>query len=142
MPLVILVFIIAVIVILIRGCGEIITESALIISPLFDFLIDHIYLIFAILILFLALFSWEYLRENPFEKIYKDYKKGRIRRQEAIVKISKAVYDYKKDPIPSAYKSEIMARRIKSLTKRIKAEKEFIDEITEYIKARARLGKD
>lgn len=100
---------------------------------------DNIYAISGVLVLIFALCAWEYLREHPFEIIFKEYKAGIIKREVAVKRIVNSMYNYERDPIPSAFRSKLMERRLKAHGRRVRAETEFMNDVREYMKARARV---
>ncbi len=123
------------------GLSVLIIISPLTFSDTYYFILNNYYAFGGIIFFILSYVAWEFLREHPAEKIYQSYKEGRIKRQQAVTRIIDSMYHYSPSTSPPpAYKSEIMARRLNSLTKRVKAEQEFTDELFKYMKSKARLG--
>lgn len=73
-----------------------------------------------------------YNKPHRWERIYKQYKKGLITRNQALMRIGDTMYD-PYSPLPSATSSRVNEKRINALSKRLRAETEFVQDLKEYI---------
>ena len=76
---------------------------------------------------------------HPAKKHFRAFKKGEITRQEAKDKIADTMYKPKAGEVPSVYQSRVLEKRIQVLGRRVRAEKEFIEELIDYMKKRSLL---
>lgn len=112
------------------------------IKPFFDSIINLFYWIWdkRFLCGAIACFSaawWFYFVFKPHQaaKYFEAYKKGLIERKEAVVRITNTLYVPFIHGLPAAWKSRLMAFRIKQLNIRIRAEEAFMQDLIHYIRA-------
>lgn len=120
--------------IILEAIGKALSSFFDFVSPFFVFIGTNIYLIMGITCLALAGALCVYYKSHPAQKHIEAYKSGKITRETAINRIVESVDFRQYRRVPSAYKSKIMEKRITALTKRIKAEKLFMDEVITQIK--------
>jgi uncharacterized membrane protein len=112
-------------------------------SPFFhsiwSFIGDNFFLFCAFSSLALAGFVFVYFRPHPAEKHFSAYKKDLINRDQAIERIANTMYDYRRDKLPSVRKSRSLERRVQALRRRVKAEEAFINDLINYMRAKARV---
>lgn len=137
MPFVVVFIVIAVVLAILETIGILLSDFVNASMPFFLFLKGNGFLILGITFLILALLVYLYLKPHPAQKHIEAYKKGKISRHAAVERVAASMYNWRKEGIPSAYQSRIMVRRIAALTKRIKAEKTFVDEVIGQIKRNA-----
>ncbi len=94
---------------------------------------------FAYVLFLTYIFLYHLFIPHPAEKILLAVQSGKIPRKEAFSKIDAALYDFTAEGIPVKWKSDMWRKRIEALTKRVKAEDDFMKELIQYIKTKSRL---
>lgn len=139
MPAVLILFIVIVAIGFIgKLLAAVFEEVAIYLEPSFVFIGDNIYIILGFTSFTCAAYFFFYYKPHPVEKYLKSYKKGELPQAIAVEKVADAMYNPERDHIQPAYRSKYMEKRIKMLTKRIKAEEEFMQEVIAHIKTRSR----
>ena len=118
---------------------EIIENFFIFMQPLWGFIGDNFFFAMAVILWVFAIFVFIYFKPHPAEKHFIAYKNNQISRQTAIRKISSTMYNPRRDGLSSRRKSKIYERRIKALRKRVNAEKDFIDDLRHYMRAKSAL---
>jgi len=100
------------------------------------FLAFHVGLAYVLFLTFV--FLYYLFVPHPIEKVLLAVKSGKMERQEAFSEIDAALYDLERDGVPVKWKSDVWRKRIEALTKRVKAEDDFMKELIQYIKTKSR----
>jgi hypothetical protein len=104
---------------------------------IFTFISSNGYLFGGLALLLTAIFVYTYFKPHPAEKHFIAYKNGELTRPQAIEKIAGTMHHPWRDRLPSAYQSRILTKRLEALRKRVKAERDFMEELMRYIKAKS-----
>jgi hypothetical protein len=121
--------------------GEAIDDFSHAMRPYMQYLKDHLYLFGGIAFSAAALFVLIYYKPHPVEKHLEAYKQGKLTRAETVEKVlgTMSVNRYPIGKVPSATISKIMEKRVRAANRRVKAERELIEELIRYMKAKARI---
>ncbi len=103
------------------------------------FIFNNIYFFCCAGCIALAIYISIFLKPHPADKEIRAYKKGEITRQVAIERVAETMYSPQKEGIPPIYKSKIIENRLQALRKRVRAETDFMNDLTNYLKTKSRM---